>query len=206
MIIIFSLSIEALSNMYCVEPANKKHKIDCDNDTQYSEYSQKEHDIAIIDDENVFQTNNKKSPILENKRRSFKKCLRANSYSVLKKLSNFPRTVIDDDENVIESKFFNSNQNQLKSDICMIEESPEKKNLKCDDNVEINECSERSDSLKDSCSPLNSETSPNIKSSPQSRNPFKINTDTQVSTDTGFNEDMSEPELNEIPDSQVCYL
>ncbi|XP_045450909.1 exonuclease 1 [Melitaea cinxia] len=198
-----SLSIEALSNMYCVEPANKKQKIDCDNETQYTEYSQNEHDIAIIDDEDVFQTNNKKSPILENKRRSFKKCLRANSYSVLKKLSNFPRTVIDVDENVIESKFFNSNKNQMKSDICLIEESPEKNNFKSHDDAEIMECSERSDSLKDSCSPVNSETSSVIKCSPQSRNPFKINIDTQVSTDTGFNEDMSETELNGIPDSQM---
>ncbi|CAH2091406.1 unnamed protein product [Euphydryas editha] len=202
-----SLSIETLSNMYCVEPANKKQKIDTDNETQYSEYSEKEHNIALIDDDFNNHTKNKKSPILENKRRSFKKCLKANTYSVLKKLSNFPRTVVD--ENVIESKFFNSNQNQVKSDICVIEESPERNvnSLKTTDDVEIIECSERSDSLLDSikgsCSPFKSETSPIYKGSPQSRNPFKRKTDTQASTDTGFNEDMSESEMYGIPDSQM---
>ncbi|XP_026486952.2 exonuclease 1 [Vanessa tameamea] len=213
-----SLSIETLSNMYCcVEPASKKQKIDFDNPTQYSDIdSQNEHNIASIEDD-TDENLSKKSPILENKRRSFKKCLRSNSYSVLKKLSHFPRTVID--QNVIESKFFNSNEDQSceqsnKSDICVIEESPEKcvNPLKTtSDDEEVIECSERSDSLlgiiQNSLSPVKFEKSPILEPSPKSRNPFKLKTDTQMSTDTGFSESVVEDsqglDSNVILDSQM---
>ncbi|XP_047503782.1 exonuclease 1 [Pieris napi] len=83
-----SLSIETLSNMYCIEPANKKQRVT----------DSPAHDTVLTE---ITST----SPILENKARSFKKRLLANN-SVLKKLSRFPRTFLDDD--LIESKFFKS--------------------------------------------------------------------------------------------------
>ncbi|XP_050351965.1 exonuclease 1 isoform X2 [Nymphalis io] len=211
-----SLSIETLSNMYRMEPATKKQKIDIDNPTQCSDIdSQNEHNIATIEDD-TDERQSKKSPILENKRRSFKKCLRSNSYSVMKKLSNFPRTVID--QNVIESKFFNSNEDQpctqsIKSDICVIEESPEKSApfKTTSEDLEVIECSERSDSLlgsiQNSLSPVKYEKKAILEPSPKSRNPFKLKTDTQTSTDTGFNESVVEDtcgfDSNIILDSQI---
>ncbi|KAL0822759.1 hypothetical protein ABMA28_004768 [Loxostege sticticalis] len=136
-----SLTIESLSSMYCKEPASKKQKINCDKDSEtFTQYTQDGLDIALIEDDLAQElptSQPSKSPILENKDRSFKKSL--NSYSVLKRLSRFPRTVLGD--NVVESKFFNStsikeentstcettssDQNLSRTSI-VIEESPEK--------------------------------------------------------------------------------
>uniref|UniRef100_A0A2A4J8I6 Exonuclease 1 n=1 Tax=Heliothis virescens TaxID=7102 RepID=A0A2A4J8I6_HELVI len=125
-----SLSIETLSNMYCTEPATKKQKIDCDNPTDLTQYSENELNQPKNNNEtNESTTEKEKSPILENKQRSFRKCLKTGGYSVLKKLSSFPRTILDD--NVIESKFFSAEQNVSENNVSResitIEESPENK-------------------------------------------------------------------------------
>ncbi|XP_063892903.1 exonuclease 1 [Helicoverpa armigera] len=127
-----SLSIETLSTMYCTEPASKKQKTDCDNNhIDLTQYSENVHNQQINDEEITNNSTHKeKSPILENKERSFRKCLKkTGSYSVLKKLSSFPRTVLDN--NVVESKFFSAepsmSDNNLSRESITIEESPENK-------------------------------------------------------------------------------
>ncbi|CAK1550619.1 unnamed protein product [Leptosia nina] len=58
----------------------------------------------------------KTSPILLNKGKSFRKRLKNGSYCVLKQLSRFPRTILD--ENVIESKFFSTDNDRNKISPC----------------------------------------------------------------------------------------
>ncbi|XP_063535457.1 exonuclease 1 [Cydia strobilella] len=116
-----SLSIETLTNMYCVEPALKKTKLDPDatldlSDTYLDSLNSQDPNTAFQGAEIERNLPQNKSPILENKQRSFKKSL-SNTYSVLKKLSKFPRTTLDG--NVVESKFFNG-------PIVTIDESPER--------------------------------------------------------------------------------
>ncbi|XP_022830441.1 exonuclease 1 [Spodoptera litura] len=128
-----SLSIETLSNMYCMEPAAKKPKIDCDNELSetFTQCTEDEHNRPINEDNSPdqFSTRDNKSPILENKERSFKKLLKTGQHSVLKKLSRFPRTVLDN--NVVESKFFSTNEEGSTNEVDVskesitIEESPE---------------------------------------------------------------------------------
>ncbi|VVC96327.1 unnamed protein product [Leptidea sinapis] len=152
-----SLSIETLSNMYCTEPVSKKQKLE---DTS----SQKELNIAILE-----ETDKEKSPILQNKERSFSKFVKNGGYSALKKLSKFPRTLLDD--NVIESKFFSNEQR--------ISESPEKC---CESLPEDNMCNdstfcESGSSQKENSphnSPIKECKSPVLKPSPINRNPFKV--------------------------------
>ncbi|XP_069359235.1 exonuclease 1 [Maniola hyperantus] len=184
-----SLSIETLKSMYCKEPANKKQKVDSENDTQYIEtFTEDEHDIATTEieiTENLTQKD--KSPILENRQRSFKKYLEKRSDTILKKLSRFPRTVLGD--NVIESQFFNNEPNVLNSKVenCItIEESPEKcanknnteidkKSILCK-KLEIDtQCSQIDSSQSDYClSPKKCQKSPILELSPKTRNPFKL--------------------------------
>lgn len=121
--------------MYCKEPQTKKQKIATNSqlvDTQESIHNQ-----ALYEDDisNELNTQKSTSPILENKERSYHKCIKNSSYSVLKRLSKFPRTIMD--SNVVESKFFNTSIDN--------------------------------DKIEDS-----------TKKSPESKNPFKINTETQV--------------------------
>lgn len=120
--------------MYCIEPVNKKQKID-DNES-LTQHIEKHHDVALNETEiakdnlSILSTN--KSPVLENKQRSFTKCIKKN-LPILKRLSKFSRTILDD--NVVESKFFTCNEID-KKDMCkmntsktniVIEESPEKR-------------------------------------------------------------------------------
>ncbi|KAJ0178467.1 hypothetical protein K1T71_006290 [Dendrolimus kikuchii] len=133
-----SLSFESLSNMYCVEPSNKKQKVEYEtNLTQFTQHSENELDVAIIEEESIIETRKNKSPILENKKRSYIKGLRNGNYTILKKLSKFPRTILDD--NLVESKFFSSKDSGISSNSgtenetsnnsstgITIEESPEK--------------------------------------------------------------------------------
>ncbi|XP_049874558.1 exonuclease 1 isoform X2 [Pectinophora gossypiella] len=127
-----SLTIENLSTMYCVQPAAKKIKTDCDSQEAFS---QNEHNLALGESEiikNLPSTQNR-SPILENKERSFKKCLK--NGNIMKRLSKFTRTVLDED-NVVESKFFSPtssvdldnsvNEKDTSRNSIVIEESPEK--------------------------------------------------------------------------------
>lgn len=117
--------------MYCIEPANKRQKIDDDDES----HIEKQHDIALneteISKDNPNTSSTNKSPVLENKQRSFQKCIK-NNLPILKRLSKFSRTILDD--NLVESKFFASNED-VKNDICdtdtsktsiVVEESPEK--------------------------------------------------------------------------------
>ncbi|KOB65033.1 Exonuclease [Operophtera brumata] len=92
--------------MYCVEPLTKRQK------TDESQLKQRLADEDIL---NEIKKEKSPSPILKNKERSFKKGLRNGSYSILKRLSRFPRTVIGD--NVVESKFFTSNCSKTTSEI-----------------------------------------------------------------------------------------
>ncbi|XP_072947229.1 exonuclease 1 [Epargyreus clarus] len=187
-----SLTIEKLSSMYCTEPATKKQRFNCDSN-EPKIYNQNTNNPAFNENEVLKTTTTKaKSPILENKERSFRKCLKTGSYSVLKRLSRFPRTVLD--EHVIESNFFNGNsENSNDQDsICVVEESPEKSNRKDNSVEEILEidtnCSEYIDSGFSSSqkenspqnSPVKVQTSPILEPSPKSRNPFKIRVDENV--------------------------
>lgn len=201
-----SLSIEALSNMYCTEPASKKQKID---NYESCADSQDVHNLAILD--TTVTKSNEKSPILENKERSFRKSMQNDGF--LKKLSKFPRTILD--SNVIESKFFN----QTSSEPVVIEESPEKIispfKIQTDSDV-ISVLNTDSDILsssqkENSFSPTSNSIETNLLSqtnvSPKSRNPFKLNvsvkSDTQCSSDTGFSEITDSESV--IEDSQVFY-
>ncbi|XP_060802397.1 exonuclease 1 isoform X1 [Amyelois transitella] len=126
-----SITIESLTSMYCTEPASKKQRTDSNNVkndsetfTQYD--TQGSHNIALCEEDIVANIQKEKSPILENKQRSYTKCLRKNGCDILKRLSKFPRTIVG--ENVVESKFFSSNQStELNvSKEVVIEESPER--------------------------------------------------------------------------------
>ncbi|CAH2228085.1 jg27675 [Pararge aegeria aegeria] len=171
--------------MYCKEPAIKKQKFDAENDTQYIEtFTQDEYNMATSDTEITRSLPQKnKSPILENRQRSYKKYLEQRSNTLLKKLSRFPRTVLD--ENVIESKFFNEPKdlgNKFENSVT-IEESPEKcvntvegdrkSNLDCELIIET-QCTDI-DSQKENClSPKVAQISQILESSPKTRNPFKL--------------------------------
>ncbi|KAJ8716289.1 hypothetical protein PYW08_013574 [Mythimna loreyi] len=207
-----SLSIESLSNMYCTEPANKKQKIDCDSEVSetFTQYSENEHNKPIVEDEitDQFSTRKDKSPILENKERSFRKCLKTGSYSVLKKLSRFPRTVLDN--NLVESKFFSSStpeedQNtdiNVSKESITIEESPEKlsrnpfkkRTPTCVKIEEEDVCLE-SDSQKEN-SPGNSSPkrphSPILEPSPKSKSSLKMEMDVQLIGNTESEESVIE--------------
>ncbi|CAG4939138.1 unnamed protein product [Parnassius apollo] len=204
-----SLTIESLSNMYCVEPAAKKLRVNgfVPDSATYTE-SQNVHNIALTEDEisNELSVEKEKSPILENKERSFRKCLNSGSFSVLKRLSKFPRTILGD--NVIESKFFssasssdNSANSPINSDTSKhnvtIEEFPDKRSVNpfklttsdiFNNALEIDtQCSEIPDSQLDNSqkenspfnSPMKCRKSPILEPSPKNRNPFKVKEDSQ---------------------------
>ncbi|XP_023946184.2 exonuclease 1 [Bicyclus anynana] len=213
-----SLSIETLTSMYCKEPSVKKQKIDSETDTQYIEtFTQDVHNIASTEIEitkNVKQKN--KSPILQNRQRSFKKYLENRSDSIMKKLSRFPRTVLDD--NIIESKFFNEPKDlDSKVENCVtIEESPEK----CVQILEVDKKSivdcklhidtQCTDSLLENSqkenSPNMSQKSPILDSSPKNRNPFKVRSNSDVSSldnkSLSPNKSEKNPILESIPNNR----
>ncbi|KAI8426408.1 hypothetical protein MSG28_005251 [Choristoneura fumiferana] len=172
-----SLSIENLRKIYCVEPAMKKQKLDNETTLELSEtYTEDSNFNSAFNHEDIKQEQDK-SPILENKRRSFKKNL-TNTYSVLKRLSKFPRTTVDGD-NVVESKFFNATA-----------PSPERVNrnpFKIEPKVlEIDsQCSEIPDTQENSQkenSPCNSpkKLSPVLEPSPRGKNPFRLKIENEV--------------------------
>ncbi|KAM3960764.1 exonuclease tos [Aphomia sociella] len=203
-----SLTIENLSNMYCTEPVAKKQKTD--NDSGLSESltqfdTQGSHNVALFDDEIMQElaSQKEKSPILENKQRSFRKSsIKNGSYSVMKRLSKFPRTVLD--VNVVESKFFNStsssetstsstcNEQITLSDSITIEESPEKISrnpfkTKSPDSLTSpigidTDCigipdSQLGSSQKENSpqnSPVKCQRSPILEPSPRHKNPFRV--------------------------------
>ncbi|XP_028163751.1 exonuclease 1 [Ostrinia furnacalis] len=231
-----SLTIESLSSMYCKEPASKKLKMDCDtlDSETFTQNTSSDHDIAIIEDSTQdLPSQTRKSPILENKDRSYKKSL--NSYSVLKKLSRFPRTVLGD--NVVESKFFNStstsespskDQKDLSRTSIVIEESPDKpsrnpfklRSPECSRTLLIDtQCMEIPDSQLDSSqkenspqnSPVKRERSPILEPSPISRNPFKLKAEMvqavmeRLTEDSVIDNTYPLEELVTPVDSQVSY-
>lgn len=197
--------------MYCTGPASKKQKMDCDNELSetFTQYTEKQHNIALTDNEitNQFSTQKERSPILENKERSFRKCLKTSSYSVLKKLSRFPRTVLDG--NVVESKFFSNNEdiqtndntsetseNNISNNSIIIDESPERKSRNpfkkittpkvTMDNTELECIEEPLENSQKENSPYNSPVkhhSPILEPSPRSRNPFRAKIDVQIIDD-----------------------
>ncbi|XP_068618418.1 exonuclease 1 isoform X2 [Battus philenor] len=222
-----SLTIESLSNMYSVEPATKKPKIDnglLQNET-YTQ-SQNIHNVALTDGDILKELSQKeKSPILENKQRSFRKCLRSGSFSVLKSLSKFPRTIMDD--NIIESKFFNatSNGHDVESDTkhnIVINESPEKTTM--DGYTDKTDVLNNAMEIDTQCSVINDFNnsqkenyllnspvkckSPILSPSPSSKNPFKVKY-SQITDCTSQNSmiDNTYPmEALVTPvDSQVCF-
>ncbi|CAG9793707.1 unnamed protein product [Diatraea saccharalis] len=228
-----SLTIESLSSMYCVEPAMKKQKMSCDTSLSetYSETTQDTHNMAVDEDEIVQELSTiqpNKSPILENKERSYKKCL--NNLTVLKSLSRFPRTVLGD--NVVESKFFNatderSDEMDVSRTSVIIEESPEKcsrnpfkvKSPDACQPLEINtQCceipnSQSSINSEKENSPMNSpverEQSPILEPSPRSKNPFKLRSDEMLvdkySEDSVIDNTYPLEGLVTPMDSQVSY-
>lgn len=186
--------------MYCIEPAPKKQRTnDALPDSETYTQSQTAHNVALSEEDILSELSEKeKSPVLENKDRSFRKCLKTGSFSVLKRLSRFPRTVLDD--NIIESKFFSAcsdnsddliNSEGSKHNVT-IEESPEKSSVNpfkvnnsdlFNNALEIDtQCSEIQDTPLSSSqkenSPLNSpvkcKRSPILNPSPRNRNPFKV--------------------------------
>ncbi|XP_063623166.1 exonuclease 1 [Cydia splendana] len=180
-----SLSIETLSNMYCVEPALKKPKLDPDatldlSDTYLDSLNSQDPNTAFQGAEIERNLPQNKSPILENKQRSFKKSL-SNTYSVLKRLSKFPRTTLDG--NVVESKFFNGPS-------VTIDEYPErtsKNPFKIENKTEIDQSPERV------CkNPFKIENKTEIdQESPErvSKNPFKIETKVEIDSQCSQIED-----------------
>ncbi|CAB3260287.1 unnamed protein product [Arctia plantaginis] len=199
-----SLSIQSLTNMYCLEPASKKPKMDCDPETDLqTQYTQGPHNIALINDKAV--DNKVKSPVLENKERSFRKCMKNGTNSMLKRLSKFPRTVMDGNE--VQSKFFSSKQDQstennVSKNSVEIGESPEranrnpfkvKKSPQDENSDRLNhiECSvELSENSQKENSPINSPVkapSPILEPSPRSLKSFKKRLDVQF--DNAMSED-----------------
>lgn len=154
----------------------KKQKVDNDTTLELSEtYTEDSNYNNAFNHEEIKQEHDK-SPILENKRRSFKKNL-TNTYSVLKKLSKFPRTTLDAD-NVVESKFFN-----VTAPPEQVNRNPFKVEPKV---VEIDtQCSEIPDTQENSQkenSPCNSpkKTSPVLEPSPRGKNPFRVKMESEV--------------------------
>ncbi|XP_047993369.1 exonuclease 1 [Leguminivora glycinivorella] len=179
-----SLSIETLSNMYCVEPALKKPKLDPDatldlSDNYLDSLNSQDPNKAFKSEEIERNIPENKSPILENKQRSFKKSL-SNTYSVLKRLSKFPRTTLDG--NVVESKFFNGPS-------VTIEESPErtsKNPFKVDNKPEIDqEATVSKNSFKIENNPEIDQESPERIS----KNPFKIENKVEIDSQCSQIED-----------------
>ncbi|KAJ2944194.1 hypothetical protein O0L34_g18172 [Tuta absoluta] len=198
-----SLTIESLSSMYCLEPASKRAKTVCDiKESSKYEYDPAHHNIALTETEIVKELDHHKerSPILENKLRSFKKCLK--NGNIMKRLSKFTRTVLDED-NVVESKFFNPTSSiELKEEKdtsrnnITIEESPDKtekisrnpfkvktvedinngvENSQLDKAMMYTQDTEimdtqLSNSQKENCDIINSNISPIL----ESKNPFKL--------------------------------
>lgn len=117
-----------------MEPVSKKLKTNCYNSDLSETFTQNTQlNKALIEEEIAKQIPPQdKSPILENKERSFRKCMKNGSYSIMKRLSKFTQTVLDD--NVVESKFFSSpssmdldsSVNDSSRNSITIEESPEK--------------------------------------------------------------------------------
>lgn len=185
-----SLTIETLSNMYC-EPSPKKQKINLAADTVVETESQKIHNIALTEDEILDEKieQNKKSPILESGKRYNRKFLNNSSFSVLKRLSKFPRTVLGD--NVIESKFFNTNSTDNNTKDIILEESPKSQSVEknqtdvLNNAIEIDtQCSEIPNSLKENSpfsSPVKCKKSPILEPRYKNRNPFKKKEETQLS-------------------------
>lgn len=180
--------------MYCVEPLNKRQKTD-------SEFHENDaHKHTFNNDVTGNNTGKDKSPVLENKERSFKKSLRNNG--IIKRLSKFPKTVMDN--NVVESKFFSTSTEGSKCSI-QVEDSPEKSSKNPfkvskspEENCEIGSsklnrsfsedrkgcnniidlCTDQESSQKEN-SPCNSPvkiirpSSPILEPSPRTRNPFR---------------------------------
>ncbi|RVE50613.1 hypothetical protein evm_004737 [Chilo suppressalis] len=227
-----SLTIESLSTMYCVEPATKKQKIYCDTSLSitYTQNTQNSHNVALGEEDIVRELSNNqpsKSPILENKERSYKKSL--NNNLVLKRLSKFPRTVLS--ENVVESKFFSATEEKtedgnLSRNSVTVEESPDKpsKNpfklkspesnkdsaidTQCDEipDSQSSQSSEKENSPKHS--PLKRERSPILEPSPRSRNPFKMKPEellNNCSEDSVIDNTYPLENLVTPVDSQVSY-
>ncbi|CAH2039845.1 unnamed protein product, partial [Iphiclides podalirius] len=195
-----SLTIESLSSMYCVEPAAKKQRVNVLTESETFTQSQTAHNVALTEEDILNELSEKeKSPVLENKERSFRKCLKSGSFAVLKRLSRFPRTILDD--NIIESKFFSAcassdsseshtNSEGSKRNVT-IAESPDRESANpfrvnasdvFNNALEIDtQCSEipdtpLSNSQKENSpmnSPIKCKRSPILEPSPKNRNPFK---------------------------------
>lgn len=195
--------------MYCIEPLSKKQKMECESQIPNSEaYSQNPHNIALADEEitKELSLQGDKSPILENKERSFNKSMKKSTdrFSVLKKLSRFPRTVVDE-TNVVESKFFspNSSINQ--------DSNAEKDCLKNDLAKDVNNLENdfTNNGLVEDTNDVEKDTSKNsviVEESPEkvSRNPFKIRSVADINkTYNSTNDDSAiDTQCSEIPDSQ----
>ncbi|KPI91771.1 Exonuclease 1 [Papilio xuthus] len=185
-----SLTIESLSSMYC-EPSAKKQKNNITHNNEETE-SQKIHNIALTEDEILDERmeQNKKSPIIESRKRLNRKFPNNSSFSVLKRLSKFPRTVLGD--NLIESKFFASSTENNINENLILEESPKSENLELNQTdllnnaIEIDtQCSEIPNSLKENSpisSPVKCKKSPILEPKYKNRNPFKKKEETQLSS------------------------
>lgn len=144
--------------MYCIEPLSKKQKMESSQDSQQEINN---HDKGMLEDSlevELTQKLKEKSPILENKERSFSKFMKNANNAALKRLSRFPRTILDG--NVVESKFFSP---PVKEEIHTTEGSPMKSPQNKELKLEIDsQCTEIPDSQ-----PME------MKTEPVHRNPFK---------------------------------
>ncbi|KPJ12353.1 Exonuclease 1 [Papilio machaon] len=170
-----SLTIESLNSMYCVEPSAKKQKNNNTSDTEIETESQKIHNIALTEDDILDEKleKNKKSPIIENRKGLNRKFLNNSSFSVLKRLSKFPRTILGD--NVIESKFFTTSKNGEKNQTDLFNNA-----------IEIDtQCSEIPNTLKENSQFSNTiecKKSPILEPKYKNRNPFKKKEESQLSS------------------------
>ncbi|GBP33041.1 Exonuclease 1 [Eumeta japonica] len=204
-----TLSIESLRQMYCVqESPTKKQKKDnveipssstCINsknlyttNIQGSQETLNSHDVAYSEDkinEDLTEQSQpqQKSPILQSKIRVNRDTFKKSTYSILKRLSKFPRTVLDD--NLVESKFFSSSESiGTENDTQSTEVS-----------LEVDNCHILNDSINKS----------NTNKSKESvnRNPFKIKSEEDLNTrlsSQGAIEDMLTEDISSSQKENSC--
>lgn len=156
--------------MYCIEPTTKRQK---------TEQPKRLADKDIV---NEIKKEKSISPILENKERSFrKKCLKNGNTSILKRLSRFPRTVID--HNVVESKFFSNSTNNSETNENIESDERKRNPFKKYEKDNTSNSQTTSDKVK-----MESNISIVIEESPEkSRNPFKKSIESNKSAEDTSN-------------------
>ncbi|XP_077291211.1 exonuclease tos [Arctopsyche grandis] len=124
-----SLTIKDLKAMYCKEPAKKKAKLIV-SETQNIDDDFDSVDVHKLLTSPLRSVGNQKSceesahaeeqtsPILQTSERTYKRMMKSGSFSKLKRLSKFQRTVVDEN-NIVQSRFFNMETPDSSSENCL---------------------------------------------------------------------------------------